>query len=236
MHRTEPFPPTQLHSRRCALPGELRSQKRPAVGEIRSGCAILMLMAKENTSDRWDAPSGLPSDVQITVTGIPRAHPVGDRVASLAAGVRGRGRAVLAAAALVSIAIIVGAVLTNAGVRGGADSAPASYAGAAGLPAVYGYPSRGLSITISTANRAYARVDDDRSSECGRYCGYASAIFHRVGGSWRVVLDTVSYSCPVASLPPRVQADLAVCPLKVASAPGVAFDGPEPDAPGSRER
>jgi hypothetical protein len=39
-----------------------------------------------------------------------------------------------------------------------------------------------------------------------------TAIFHRVGGSWRPLLNSSRYSCPVASLPAVVQQQLAVCP------------------------
>jgi hypothetical protein len=39
-----------------------------------------------------------------------------------------------------------------------------------------------------------------------------TAIFHRVDGVWRPVLDATGYSCPNPSLSTAVQAALDVCP------------------------
>jgi hypothetical protein len=51
----------------------------------------------------------------------------------------------------------------------------------------------------------------DRDDACGRFSGYATAIFHRVDGGWRPALLALGYSCPVASLPRAVQVELGVC-------------------------
>jgi hypothetical protein len=67
-------------------------------------------------------------------------------------------------------------------------------------------------VTISTTDPTYARAELDRVSPCWRYGVYVTAIFHRVGGSWRPLLNSSRYSCPVASLPAVVQQQLAVCP------------------------
>jgi hypothetical protein len=84
--------------------------------------------------------------------------------------------------------------------------------GSAGVAAAYGYPLRCLTVTIASADRSYARADYNRVSACGRYDGTATAIFRRVDGEWRPVLDATGYSCPIASLSRAVAAELAVCP------------------------
>ena len=91
-------------------------------------------------------------------------------------------------------------------------TAGAELVGPAGVAAAYGYPLRCVSVTIAQTNHAYARADFDHRSPCGRYDGYATAVFHRVDGSWRPVIDALGYSCPVADVPRPVQAELGVCP------------------------
>jgi hypothetical protein len=90
--------------------------------------------------------------------------------------------------------------------------AAASEPGPAGVAAAYGYPLRCLTVTIASADRSYARADYNRVSACGRYDGTATAIFRRVTGEWRPVLDATGYSCPIASLSRAVATELAVCP------------------------
>ena len=92
------------------------------------------------------------------------------------------------------------------------SSAAARDPGQAGVAAAYGYPLRCLSVTIASANRSYARADYNRVSACGRYDGTVTAIFHRVGGAWRPVLDATGYSCPIVSLSRAVATELDVCP------------------------
>ncbi len=84
--------------------------------------------------------------------------------------------------------------------------------GPAGVAAAYGYPPRCLSVTIAPGDPSYARADYNRVSACGRYDGTVTAIFHRVGGEWRPVLDATGYSCPIPSLPRAVTSELDVCP------------------------
>jgi hypothetical protein len=93
-----------------------------------------------------------------------------------------------------------------------ASPAAARQSGAAGVAAAYGYPPRCLSVTIAAADPAYARADYNRVSACGRYDGTVTAIFHRVDGEWRAVLDATGYSCPIPSLPRAVLSELDVCP------------------------
>jgi hypothetical protein len=82
--------------------------------------------------------------------------------------------------------------------------------GSPGVAAAYGFPLRCLTITIPPQHPAYARADFNHT-ECGRFDGYVTAIFHRVDGDWRPVLEALGYACPVAGLPAAVQADLSVC-------------------------
>ncbi|MGO9976981.1 MAG: hypothetical protein ACLP01_30110 [Solirubrobacteraceae bacterium] len=105
-------------------------------------------------------------------------------------------------------AIAIGLV---SGDRTTAPVAQSRRAGAEGVAAAYGYPSSCLSVTIAADDPAYARADFDRARPCGRYGGDPTAIFRRIDGAWRPVLDAVTYSCPVPSLPPAVQVDLDVC-------------------------
>jgi hypothetical protein len=90
--------------------------------------------------------------------------------------------------------------------------AAARLPGPAGVAAAYGYPLRCLSVTIASGNRSYARADYNRVSACGRYDGTVTAVFHRVNGEWRPVLDATGYSCPIASMTRAVAAELDVCP------------------------
>jgi hypothetical protein len=113
-----------------------------------------------------------------------------------------------AIAVVVAIAAIAAAALYD---PGGEALSPAHASGPAGIAAAYGYPLRCLSVTTSSSNTAYARVDFDRRSACGRYDWSVVAIFHRAGGLWRPVLETGNYRCPVASLPAAVQRQLSVC-------------------------
>jgi hypothetical protein len=113
---------------------------------------------------------------------------------------------------LVVIGAVIAGVLSTGGTRAPLDvSARASVAGPPGVAAAYGYPSRCVSVTIDASDPAYARADLDRATQCGRYGGSVTAIFHRASGRWRMAFDAVDYSCPVAGLPRSVQAELDVC-------------------------
>jgi hypothetical protein len=92
------------------------------------------------------------------------------------------------------------------------EAAVAREPGPAGVAAAYGYPLPCLSVTIAPSDRAYARADYNRASACGRYDGTVTAIFHRVDGEWRIVLDATGYSCPIAALSRAVATELDVCP------------------------
>jgi hypothetical protein len=149
-------------------------------------------MAKEKTSDRWGGAVESLSEVQITVTVIPRdrSHPCRKRLATI--GVLASARTLLALALAVAVlgAIIAG-VLQGDRTRmiTGDRAARAHRVEPAAVAAAYGYPFRCLSITISTSNPAYARAQVNRRSMCARYHGYVNASFHRIAGVWRLVLD-----------------------------------------------
>ena len=168
---------------------------------------------RQNAPDRSHPSAEAPWEVQITFVLRSRAPTLRERVGHVPILSSAPGIAVL-----LLIAGALGAVVVFALGRGPfavPDKLDALRrdSGPAGVAAAYGYPLRCLSITIPARDRAYARADFDRTAPCGRYEGYPTAIFHRVGGAWRPVLDAVSYSCPVASLPRSVQAELAVCPV-----------------------
>ncbi len=142
------------------------------------------------------------SEVQVTVSFGPR-----------------RRRPWIAAAALAGVAagILVAVAISDwNGTRAGSPPAPGAsrsqLPGAAGVAAAYRYPLHCLSVVTAASDPTYARAELDRASPCWRYGGYVTAIFHRAGGAWRLVLDAGSYTCPLASLPAVVQAQLALCP------------------------
>jgi hypothetical protein len=120
-------------------------------------------------------------------------------------------------AMLVLIAAALGAVVSDvptAGTEGAQRPVTprARERGAAGVAAAYGHPLRCLSITIAPHDPAYARADFNDAAACGRFGGYATAIFRRVDGIWRPALYTLHFSCPAPDVPRAIQTELAVCP------------------------
>jgi hypothetical protein len=120
-------------------------------------------------------------------------------------------------AILVLMAGALGAVVSDVPVtRAGGAQRPvnprASERGAPGVAAADGHPLRCLSITIAPHHPAYARADFNDAVACGRFGGYATAIFRRVRGMWRPALYTLHFSCPAPYVPRAIQAELAVCP------------------------
>lgn len=91
---------------------------------------------------------------------------------------------------------------------------PARAPGAAGVAAAYRYPLNCLNVTLAAGDRDYALARLDRASPCWRYGVFDDAIFHRVGGVWRLVLDAPGYRCPMRSLPSVVQLGLGLCPSR----------------------
>ncbi len=123
----------------------------------------------------------------------------------------------LAIVGLVLLFAMIGALVVGARHGGRTRASPATSAlarepGPAGVAAAYGYPVRCLSVTTSTSDSAYARADFDHNRACGIFHLFVTAIFRRLGGVWRRAMISVSYSCPVASLPAVVARELAVCP------------------------
>jgi hypothetical protein len=179
-----------------------------------TGGAILMPMAQHRTPDREGSLADRLSEVQVTIVtgrrGGLRARIADVRVVASVRAIVG----LMAVVAVVGVAAIV--VSSMLGERAGsprrASLAQSRRAGPAGVAAAYRYPLRCLSVTISSGDGTYARADLDRATACGRYGGYVTAIFHRIGGAWRPVLDATNYSCPTSSLPMVVQVQLAVCP------------------------
>jgi hypothetical protein len=149
--------------------------------------------------------------VEITVLPGPDAHTLRERIAGIKRVTRRR-----AIVAPVLVLAIIGAAAAR--LLGDRDAGRqlinplARESGPAGVAAAYGYPLRCLSITILASDHTYARADFNHMSPCGRYMGYPTAIFHYVTGAWRPVLDAISYSCPVDSLPDAIQTELDVCP------------------------
>lgn len=162
-------------------------------------------MGRNEAPDRSSESSDLPEVilVEIRVLGDPDARASRKRLV--------RWPAIVALVLLVAILAMAGTL------QGGPDgarhvvSALARERGPAGVAAAYGYPLRCLSITILATDQAYARADFNHLRPCGRFTGYSTAIFHRVMGAWRPVLDAAGYVCPVASLPVDVQTELGVC-------------------------
>jgi hypothetical protein len=173
-------------------------------------------MPTRQADDHRGLLGGAPAKVRVTVLSGPRDPGIRTRVANTRAQVV---RTVTAIAVLAAVAAaLVSAALVSVAWLGGRDGAArredgqARAPGPAGVAAAYGYPLQCLAVTIAPHDPGYARADFNHGVPCGRYTGDPTAIFHRVDGVWVRALDSASYSCPVASLPKRVQADLAVCP------------------------
>ena len=168
-------------------------------------------MGKDEAPDRSSESSDLPEVilVEIRVLEDPDARTFRERIVAI--------QKVTRWPAIVAL-VLLAAILAMAGtLPGGPDgarhvvSALTRERGPAGVAAAYGYPLRCLSITILATDQAYARADFNHLRPCGRFTGYSTAIFHRVLGAWRPVLDAAGYVCPVASLPVNVQTELGVC-------------------------
>jgi hypothetical protein len=147
-----------------------------------------------------------PSDVQVTVLRLPY-----DR-----GGVPKSYRWVVVAAVLV-LGVFVALLLGGAGPSRGVD-AGVSDPGAPGVAAAYGYPTTCLKVAISALDRAFARADFEPATRCGLPGTYPTAMFHRFAGEWHPVLFTVSYPCPMPSIPASVQVELSLCPRSASAA------------------
>lgn len=147
--------------------------------------------------------------VEVTVLRNPGAR----RFPRPVAGNRGarRAAALLAVASVLAIAAAATLWPGDQDAKRPLPNSPARQPGPDGVAAAYGYPPACLSVTILATDRVYARADFNHLSDCGRYTGYPTAIFHYVSGTWRPVLDAIGYRCPVDSLPTAVQTELDVC-------------------------
>ncbi len=149
-------------------------------------------MAKARPSDARHRLAEPPSWVEITIL-VDRVRPsLLQRI--VITGRRGR-HGVVVALGLVGVVIALAAPAVFGTRTSGARHASntgSRLSGPAGVAAVDGYPLPCLSVMISRENSAYARADFNRAVPCGRYDGSATAIFHRVGGSWRPAVDAVA--------------------------------------------
>jgi hypothetical protein len=124
---------------------------------------------------------------------------------------RVRKAAVALPVAIVAAMFAVAFGLGGSGAPGGAIWGVRE-AGPAGVAAAYGYPPGCLRVRISGVNPAFARADFDRPGSCGYAVEFPTAVFHRFAGEWHPVLYTVSYPCPVPTIPAPVQSELSLCP------------------------
>jgi hypothetical protein len=167
-------------------------------------------MADARPSDGRDEGSDPRSEVEVTVVVRARRRPLRERLDAVRLPIRAR---LLAAVLAVVGALLAGGLVAAGSIGLGGERDATSPGGPrAAVAAAYRYPANCLTVTISTTDPTYARAELDRVSPCWRYGVYVTAIFHRVGGSWRPLLNSSRYSCPVASLPAVVQQQLAVCP------------------------
>ena len=168
-------------------------------------------MGKNEAPNRSSESSDLPEVilVEIRVLGDPDARTFRERIVAIQKVTR--WPAIVALVLLVAILAMAGTLLGGPDGARHVVSAMARERGPAGVAAACGYPLRCLSITILATDQTYARADFNHLRPCGRFTGYSTAIFHRVMGAWRPVLDAAGYVCPVGSLPVNVQTELGVC-------------------------
>ena len=173
------------------------------------------LMGDEATPGRSLAPSEVM--VTITVLGPERGRALRDRVAGGRGHHRARrvllfGLALVALGTTIAIGLALVALGTTIAIGRHSsrsarpvgppprarvlDSDRAAIAAAFGYP----YPPRCLTITIAAGAPDYARANVDRARGCGRFHGYLNASFHRVDGTWRLVLDEGQRFVPNNSL------------------------------------
>ena len=169
-------------------------------------------MTTQRRSDSLDRPAPRPSRVQIVVLVHDQRRQRRDRIREIASRRHCALVAVLVLAAAATSGVASAVLLTETTHATRPMDPRAREAGVAGVAQAYGHRLRCLSITIAPDDPAYARADFNRAVPCGRYAGYATAIFHRVHGAWLLVLDSLHYSCPAAGVPPALQAELGVCP------------------------
>jgi len=168
-------------------------------------------VGKNEAPNRSSESSDLPEVilVEIRVLGDPDARTFRERIVAIQKVTR--WPAIVALVLLVAILAMAGTLLGGPDGARHVVSAMARERGPAGVAAACGYPLRCLSITILATDQTYARADFNHLRPCGRFTGYSTAIFHRVMGAWRPVLDAAGYVCPVGSLPVNVQTELGVC-------------------------
>lgn len=166
-------------------------------------------MGKRRAPGGWCDPA---SDVQITVLQEPGEQSLWQRL-PVRRGIRDLRRRHALGVVVVVVAATVGAIVafTSLSSSVGPSAPRAHEGGASGVAAAYGYPTRCLSVTISSIDPAFARADFNHGSLCGRFAGDPTAVFHMVDREWRPVLKAVSYSCPAAGIPRAVQSELGVC-------------------------
>ena len=155
----------------------------------------------------WGLTGEPPVDIAVTVLSPPPRPTARERIGSIKAP----RRALVGLGAAATAAVLAALSLTGGGGGPIREASAARQRGPAGVAAAYGYPLRCLSVTIPLHDPRFARADFDRALQCGQFTGDPTAIFKRVQGWWRPLLDAVAYSCPVRSMPPRVQTELAVC-------------------------
>jgi hypothetical protein len=161
----------------------------------------------------------------ITVVDLPQAHsrPLRARLGRIVARRRSRLAAVVAAgfaavAATILIALLSGPTTGAAeGHRAQAliPSQRAAIAKALGYP----YPLRCLTIAVFADDPDYATAEIDRTSGCAVNRGYVSATLHRIGRTWRLVLDEGQLYVPNGALgEPAAGASTVSSPLGCLSA------------------
>jgi hypothetical protein len=114
-------------------------------------------------------------------------------------------------------ALVLASAISGALWLGNRDASPslvnvvAGEQGPTGFAAAYGTSPRCLSVKILTIGGTHTQADVNRQTRCGDYIEDPTPIFQYISGTWRPVLDAVTYVCPVASLSARIRTHLDVC-------------------------
>lgn len=128
----------------------------------------------------------------------------------------------LAAGAAAAIIAVPHSAPSSHGPSRSTSSQSSTFTNLYGVRTPFEIPMHCLRLTLISPDGTYARADYDHAGQCGTYGNYITIVWHRVHGAWVRAFDASSRECPTTSLPPRVLAELQLCPAIATPARPVA--------------